>query len=84
MVVSMKSIPMNTINTDLMNEFYLLQASRSNEKYLELLDDHVYSPIQRANTYVSALVRKRGDMLMHMDARVNRTLRRFKKRYLKF
>lgn len=75
---------MNTINTDLINEFYLLQASRSNEKYLELLDDHLYTPIQKANTYVSALVTKRGDMLMHMDARVNRTLRRFKKRYLKF
>jgi hypothetical protein len=75
---------MNTINPDLMNEFYLLQASRSNEKYLELLDDHLYSPIQKANTYMSALVCKRGDMLMQMESRVNRTLRRLKKRYLKF
>jgi hypothetical protein len=75
---------MNTINPDLMNEFYLLQASRSNEKYLELLDDHLYSPIQKANTYMSALVSKRGDMLMQMESRVNRTLRRLKKRYLKF
>lgn len=75
---------MNTINPDLMNEFYLLQASRSNEKYLELLDDHLYSPIKKANTYMSALVSKRGDMLIQMESRVNRTLRRFKKRYLKF
>ena len=75
---------MNTISTDLMNEFYLLQASRSNEKYLELLDDHVYAPIKKANTYMSALVSKRGAMLMHMESRVNRTLRRLKKRYFKF
>ena len=75
---------MNTINTDLVNEFYLLQASRSNEKYLELLDDHVYTPIKKANTYMSALVSKRGDMLINLESRVNRTLRRLKKRYLKF
>ncbi len=75
---------MNTINTDLMNEFYLLQASRSNEKYLELLDDHVYTPIKNANTYMSALVSKRGDMLINLESRVNRSLRRLKKRYLKF
>jgi hypothetical protein len=75
---------MNMINTDLMNEFYLLQTSRSNEKYLELLDDHVYSPINKANTSMSAWVSKRGDMLMHLESRVNRSLKRLKKRYLKF
>jgi len=71
-------------NTDLMNEFYLLQASRSNEKYLEIVNDHLYSPIRNANTYMSAWVSKRGAMLMHMESRVNRSLRRLKRRYLKF
>lgn len=75
---------MPTINTDLINEFYLLQTSRSNEKYIELMDDHLYSPIQKANTYMSAWVSKRGDMLMHMESRMHRSFRRLKRRYLKF
>ncbi len=75
---------MNTINTDLINEFYLLQTSRSNEKFPELMDDRLYAPLQKANTYMSAWVSKRGDMLMQMESRMQRSLRRLKKLYLKF
>lgn len=71
-------------NTDLMNEFYLLQASRSNEKYLENEDDHLYTPINDVNTYMSAWVTQRSTMLMRLERRLNISIRRMKSRYLKF
>ena len=72
------------MDIELMNEFYLLQASRSNQKYIELMDDHIYQPIRKANTEVNSWVGKRGQMLMHLESRMNRSLRRLRKRYLKF
>jgi len=73
-----------TMNVELMNEFYLLQASRSNQKYIDLMDDHIYQPIRKANTEVNSWVGKRGQMLMHLESRMNRSIRKLRKRYLKF
>lgn len=72
------------MDIELMNEFYLLQASRSNQKYNELMDDHIYEPIRKANTEVNSWVGKRGQMLMHLESRMNRSIRRLRNRYLKF
>jgi hypothetical protein len=72
------------MDTEMINEFYLMQASRSNQKYIELLDDHVYAPIVKANDNVTTWVSKRGQMLMHLEARMNRSIRRLRKKYLKF
>jgi hypothetical protein len=72
------------MNTEMINEFYLLQTSRSNQKYVELLDDHVYAPIAKANDDVTTWVSKRGQMLMHLEARMNRKIKRLRKKYLTF
>jgi hypothetical protein len=72
------------MDTEMINEFYLLQESRSNLKYVELLDDHVYAPIVKANVEVTTWVSKRGQMLMHLEARMNRSIRRLRKKYLTF
>jgi macrodomain Ter protein organizer (MatP/YcbG family) len=72
------------MDTEMINEFYLLQTSRSNQKYNELLDDHVYAPIVKANGYVTTWVSKRGHMLMHLEAKMNRSIRRLRKKYLTF
>jgi hypothetical protein len=79
-------IHLKTFNMDskLINEFYLLQSSRSNQKYNDLLDDHVYTPIAKANDEVTTWVSKRGQMLMHMEARMNKSIRRLRKKYLSF
>jgi hypothetical protein len=71
------------MDAQLINEFYLLQSSRSNQKYVELLNDHVYAPIVKANE-VTTWVGKRGQMLMHLEARMNRSIRRLRKKYLTF
>jgi hypothetical protein len=72
------------MDAQLINEFYLLQSSRSNQKYVELLNDHVYAPIVKANDEVTTWVGKRGQMLMHLEARMNRSIRRLRKKYLTF
>jgi hypothetical protein len=72
------------MDSKLINEFYLLQSSRSNQKYNDLLDDHVYTPIAKANDEVTTWVSKRGQMLMHMEARMNKSIRRLRKKYLSF
>jgi hypothetical protein len=72
------------MDSEMINEFYLLQHSRSNQKYNELLDDHVYTPIAKVNDEVNTWVSKRGQMLMHMEARMNKSIRRLRKKYLSF
>jgi hypothetical protein len=72
------------MNTELIDEFYLLQQSRSNEKYQDILDERVYSPIRHANKNVNTWVSKRGKMLMNLEAKVQLSMRKFKKKYLKF
>jgi macrodomain Ter protein organizer (MatP/YcbG family) len=72
------------MDIEMMNEFYLLQTSRSNQKYIDLLDDHVYAPIVKANVNVTTWVSKRGHMLMHLEARMNKSIRRLRKKYLTF
>lgn len=72
------------MNTELVNEFYLLQQSRSNEKYLELLDDKVYMPVRKVNKKVSTWMNRRGLMLMNLENAVNRSVRRLRKKYFRF
>jgi hypothetical protein len=72
------------MNTELINEFSLLQSSRSNMKYLDLVDDHVYTPIVKANTEMNSWVSKRGIMLMHLEARMNKSIKRLRAKYLRF
>ncbi len=72
------------MNTELIDEFSLLQSSRSNRKYLEVLDDRVYTPIVKANTDMSTWVSKRGIMLMQLEARMNRSIKRLRAKYLRF
>jgi hypothetical protein len=72
------------MDIELINEFNLLQISRSNQKYVELLDDHVYGPIVKANDGLTNWVSKRGHMLMHLEARMNRSIRHLRKKYLTF
>lgn len=72
------------MNTELLNEFYLLQQSRSNTKYLELLDDKVYMPVRKVNKKVSTWVNRRGLMLMNLENSVNRSVRRLRKKYFRF
>ncbi|WP_432712892.1 hypothetical protein [Pedobacter sp.] len=72
------------MKAELLNEFYLLQQSRSNEKYLELLDEKVYTPVKKVNIQLTNWVSRRGLMLMNLESVMNRGVRRFKKRYFKF
>jgi hypothetical protein len=72
------------MDSEMINEFYLLQRSRSNQKYTELLDDHVYTPIAKVNNEMTTWVGKRGQMLMHLEARMNKKIRRLRRKYLSF
>ncbi len=71
------------MNTELLNEFYLLQQSRA-AKYNDLLDNRVYIPIKSFNTRMSNWVTKRGRMLLSLDKRFYKEMQRLKVKYLKF
>lgn len=71
------------MKAELLNEFYLLQESRSNAKYLDLLDEKVYEPVSRVNKRVHTWVETRGLMLMNLESIVNRSFRRLRRRYFK-
>ncbi|MBG6235742.1 hypothetical protein IWX76_002310 [Pedobacter sp. CAN_A7] len=72
------------MKTELINEFYLMQQSRSNAKYLEVLDERVYEPVKKVNMRVSTWMEGRGLMLMHLENTLNRSVRRLKKKYFRF
>jgi hypothetical protein len=72
------------MNTELLNEFYLLQQSRSNAKYLEVLDEKVYMPVRKVNKKVSTWMNRRGLMLMNLENTVNRSVKRLRKKYFRF
>lgn len=72
------------MNTELLNEFYLLQQSRSNTKYLEILDEKVYMPVRKVNKKVSTWMNRRGLMLMNLENTVNRSMKRLRKKYFRF
>jgi hypothetical protein len=72
------------MKAELLNEFYLLQQSRSNAKYLDLLDEKVYLPVRKVNHSVINWMNRRGLMLMKLDYTMNRQVRRFKKKYFRF
>lgn len=72
------------MNTELMQEFYLLQQSRSNAKYQDILSDKVYSPIIEANKNVTSWMSKRGAMLMKLESKAQHTMRILKRKFLKF
>lgn len=72
------------MKAELINEFYLLQASRANEKYANLLKEQVYEPIKLANEGVSTWITQRGHMLMKMESKVNKSVRILKRKFLKF
>lgn len=70
------------MNTELLNEFYLLQQSRSNAKYLEILEEKVCSPLQKANNKVTSWMSKRGKMLMKLEYRAQIRLGKIRKKFL--
>ncbi|MCX2482668.1 hypothetical protein [Pedobacter sp. MR2016-24] len=72
------------MNTELIQEFYLLQQSRSNAKYQDMLSEKVYSPIQEANKNVTSWMSKRGKMLMKLETKVQLTMRILQRKFLKF
>ncbi|HEY0176615.1 MAG TPA: hypothetical protein VGC08_09570 [Pedobacter sp.] len=72
------------MNTELMNEFYLLQQSRSNAKYLDILEEKICSPIQQANLKVTSWVYKRGIMLMNLEKRAQLRMSRIRKKLLDY
>lgn len=71
------------MDTALINEFNLMQQSRSNLKYIELLEEHVYQPVQTANHYMTSWMGKRGQMLLKLDVSLYNSYRRLKKKYLR-
>ncbi|WP_158796787.1 hypothetical protein [Pedobacter sp. L105] len=72
------------MNTELMNEFYLLQQSRSNAKYLEILEERIYSPIQEANTKMTSWMHKRGKMLMKLETKTQIRMKKIRKKFLQY
>jgi hypothetical protein len=72
------------MNTELMNEFYLLQQSRSNAKYLDILDEKICSPIQEANDKVTSWMYKRGKMLMKLEKKAQMRMGKIRKKFLKY
>jgi hypothetical protein len=72
------------MKAELLNEFYLLQQSRSNSKYLDVLDEKVYTPVRKVNDQVVTWMNHRGLMLMKLESTMNRQVRRFKKKYFRF
>jgi hypothetical protein len=72
------------MNTELMNEFYLLQQSRSNEKYLDILEERICSPIQEANNKVTSWMYKRGTMLMKLEKKAHMRMGKIRKKFLKY
>lgn len=72
------------MKAELLNEFYLLQQSRSNEKYLDVLDEKVYTPVRNVNHHVVSWVSQRGLMLLNLENLMNRQIRKFKKKYFRF
>lgn len=72
------------MNTELINEFYLLQQSRSNAKYLDILEEKVYSPIQKANHKVTSWMYKRGKMLMKLETKAQIRMSKIRKKFLTY
>jgi hypothetical protein len=72
------------MKTELINEFYLLQQSRSNAKYVEVLEERVVEPVQKVNKRVSTWMEGRGLMLMNLENTLNRSVRRLRKKYFRF
>lgn len=71
------------MNTALMNEFYLLQQSRSNARYLDILEEKICSPIQQANHLVTSWMGKRGKMLMKLETRAQLRMNKIRRKFLK-
>lgn len=69
---------------ELINEFYLLQQSRANPDYREILDEQVYVPIKKANRKMTTWLSRRGQMLMNLDLKMNSSMKHLRKKYLKF
>jgi len=70
------------MKTELINEFYLLQQSRSNAKYLDILEEKICSPLQNANHQVTSWMSKRGKMLMKLEARAQIRMNKIRKKFL--
>ena len=72
------------MKAELLNEFFLMQESRSNAKYLDVLDEKVYMPVRNMNKNVSTWMNRRGLMLMNLENAVNRSVRKVRKKYFRF
>ena len=71
------------MNTELMNEFYLLQESRSNAKYLDILEERICSPIQEANHKMTSWMHKREKILMKLEIKALVRMSKIRKKFLK-
>ncbi|MET3112655.1 hypothetical protein AAKU52_000366 [Pedobacter sp. CG_S7] len=75
------------MKAELLNEFYLLQQSRSNETIMSKYS-HTAMNIARdsfiTNPHVASWVSRRGLMLMNLESIMNRQVRKFKKKYFRF
>ena len=72
------------MNSELINEFNLMQQSRVTNKYEQALSENVYAPVKEANSKMINWVSERGRMLMTMEARFNHSVKHLRKKYLKF
>lgn len=72
------------MNTELLNEFYLLQQSRSNAKYLDILEEKICSPMQKANSMVTSWMYKRGTMLMKLEKKAQMRMSKIRKKLLQY
>lgn len=72
------------MNTELINEFYLLQQSRSNARYLEILEEKICSPIQQANHQMTSWMSKRGKMLMKLEKKAQTRMNKIRKKFLHY
>ncbi|TDQ07351.1 hypothetical protein [Pedobacter metabolipauper] len=71
------------MESELINEFYLLQQSRAN-KYEEVLNERIYTPSKKINKKMTSWISKRGVMLMRLEEKLNTSMKHLRKKYLKF
>jgi hypothetical protein len=71
------------MDTQLSNEMMLLQQSRSNQKYQDILNDlpnkfnqSLAKPMNKFNKTISRLVKNRGRMLFILDKQMSKIFRK--------
>lgn len=72
------------MNSDLINEFNLMQQSRVANKYEQAVAENIYEPVKEVNSRMATWVSERGRMLLAMEIRFNRSVKHLRRKYLKF